>query len=109
MTIQITLAEIHYDYSDYSADYLVRKDGSIWFIDFSENISLKQIRSGKDNAKRLSSPTNVKAKKKSNKKAKVTWKKVDGATKYTVYRATSKNGKYKQVGTIFLQSCSKWF
>ena len=91
--------ELHYDYSSYSADYLVRKDGSIWFIDFSENISLKQIRSGKDNAKRLSSPTNVKAKKKSNKKAKVTWKKVDGATKYTVYRATSKNGKYKQVGT----------
>ena len=91
--------ELHYDYSSYSADYLVRKDGSIWFIDFSENISLKQIRSGKDNAKRLSSPTNVKAKKKSNKKAKVTWKKVDGATKYTVYRATKKNGKYSKVGT----------
>ena len=29
----------------------------------------------------------------------MTWKKVDGATKYTVYRATSKNGKYKQIGT----------
>ena len=85
--------------SAFYPDYLVRKDGSIWFIDLSENISLKQIRSGKDSAKRLSSPTNVKAKKKSNKKAKVTWKKVDGATKYTVYRATSKNGKYKQIGT----------
>ena len=93
------VAEIHYDYSDYSADYLVRKDGSIWSIDLSENISLKQIRSGKNYAKRLSSPTNVKAKKKSNKKAKVTWKKVDGATKYTVYRATKKNGKYSKVGT----------
>ena len=93
------VVEIHYDYTDYLADYLVRKDGSIWSIDLSENISLKQIRSGKNYAKRLSSPTNVKAKKKSNKKAKVTWKKVDGATKYTVYRATKKNGKYSKVGT----------
>ena len=93
------VVEIHYDYTDYLADYLVRKDGSIWSIDLSENISLKQIRSGKDNAKRLSAPTNVKAKKKSNKKAKVTWKKVDGAKNYTVYRSTKKNGKYSQIGT----------
>ena len=47
----------------------------------------------------MSSPTKVKAKKKSNSKAKVSWQKVDGATKYTVYRATSKNGKYKSIGT----------
>jgi len=33
------------------------------------------------------------------KKAKVTWKKVDGATQYVVYRATSKKGKYEKVGT----------
>ena len=50
------VAEIHYDYSDYSADYLVRKDGSIWSIDLSENISIKQIRSGKNSAKGLSAP-----------------------------------------------------
>ena len=93
------VAEIHYDYSDYSADYLVRKDGSIWSIDLSENISIKQIRSGKNSAKGISAPTEVKAKKKSNKKAKVTWKKVDGAKNYTVYRSTKKNGKYSQIGT----------
>ena len=93
------VAEIHYDYSDYSADYLVRKDGSIWSIDLSENISIKQIRSGKNSAKGITAPTEVKAKKKSNKKAKVTWKKVDGAKNYTVYRSTKKNGKYSQIGT----------
>lgn len=85
--------------TDYYKIYLVKKDGSIWTIKIGDNSSLKQIRSGKDSAKGLSIPTKVKAKKKGSKKAKVTWKKVDGATKYTVYRATSKNGKYKQVGT----------
>ena len=91
--------ELAYSVTNYSHSYIIRKDGSIWDISVGDNSSIKQIRSGKDSAKGLSSPTNVKAKKKSNKKAKVTWKKVDGATKYTVYRATSKNGKYKQVGT----------
>ena len=85
--------------TDYYKIYLVKKDGSIWLINIGDNSSLKQIRSGKDSAKGLSVPTKVKAKKKGKTKAKVTWKKVDGATKYTVYRATSKNGKYKQVGT----------
>ena len=33
------------------------------------------------------------------KKAKVTWKKVDGATQYVVYRATNQKGKYEKVGT----------
>lgn len=79
--------------------YLTKKDGSIWALELGDNSSLKQVRSGKDSAKGLSVPTRVKAKKKSNTKSKVTWKKVDGATNYTVYRATSKNGKYKQIGT----------
>ena len=79
--------------------YLTKKDGSIWALELGDKSSLKQVRSGKNNAKGLSSPTKVKAKKKSNTKAKISWKKVDGATKYTVYRATSKNGKYKSIGT----------
>lgn len=33
------------------------------------------------------------------KQVKLTWKKVSGAKKYTVYRATSKNGKYKKIAT----------
>ena len=79
--------------------YLTKKDGSIWALELGDKSSLKQVRSGKNSAKGLSSPTKVKAKKKSNTKAKISWKKVDGATKYTVYRATSKNGKYKSIGT----------
>ena len=78
--------------------YLIKKDGSIWVLNLGDNSYLKQVRSGKNSAKGLSAPTKVKAKKKS-KKAKVTWKKVDGAKKYTVYRATKKNGKYSKVGT----------
>ena len=35
----------------------------------------------------------------STKKPKVSWKKIDGATKYEVYRATSKNGTYSKVKT----------
>lgn len=34
------------------------------------------------------------------KQVKLTWKKVDGAKKYVVYRATSKNGTYKKVATV---------
>ena len=41
----------------------------------------------------------VTAKNKSKKQVKLTWKKVSGAKKYTVYRATSKNGKYKAIKT----------
>ncbi len=93
------VAEIEYSAADFYQKYIVKKDGSIWAINIGDNSSLKQIRSGKDSAKGLSVPTKVKAKKKGSKKAKATWKKVDGATKYTVYRATSKNGKYKKVGT----------
>ena len=41
----------------------------------------------------------VTAKNKAKKQVKLTWKKVPGAKKYTVYRATSKNGKYKKIAT----------
>ena len=77
---------------------IVKKDGSIWKFD-SEQSTLIKVRSGKNSEKRISKPTNVKAKKKSSKKVKVSWKKVKGAKKYTVYRAKSKNGKYKKIGT----------
>ena len=36
----------------------------------------------------------------SSKKPKVSWKPVEGATKYYVYRATSKSGKYTKVATV---------
>ena len=41
----------------------------------------------------------VTAKSKAKKQVKLTWKKVSGAKKYTVYRATSKNGKYTKIAT----------
>lgn len=37
---------------------------------------------------------------KAGKKATISWKKVDGAYKYQIYRATSKNGSYKKVATV---------
>ena len=36
----------------------------------------------------------------SSKKPKLSWKPVEGATKYYVYRATSKSGKYKKIATV---------
>lgn len=34
-------------------------------------------------------------------KAKITWKQVKGATGYKIYRSTSKNGVYEQVGKVY--------
>ena len=48
---------------------------------------------------KVSAPQNVKASVSGVTKAKITWDKVEGAKKYTIYRATSKKGKYKKVGT----------
>ena len=41
-------------------------------------------------------------------KIKVSWKAVPGATKYEIYRATSKNGSYKKVKTISDGSTTSW-
>lgn len=41
----------------------------------------------------------VTAKSPAKKQVKLTWKKVSGAKKYAVYRATSKNGKYTKIAT----------
>jgi lactocepin len=38
----------------------------------------------------------------------VTWKKVDGATGYKIYRANSASGKYKVVKTIKSGKTVKW-
>ncbi len=46
----------------------------------------------------LSRPV-VTAKSKTKKQVKLSWKKVDGAKKYVVYRATSKDGKYTKIAT----------
>ena len=48
---------------------------------------------------KISAPKNVKVSVSGVKNAKVKWSKVSGAKKYTIYRATSKKGKYKKVGT----------
>ena len=44
-------------------------------------------------------PTGVKAAAKGDEKVRVSWSKVSGATGYLVFRATSENGTYKQVGS----------
>ncbi len=51
-------------------------------------------------------PTEVKAKRVSNSSIKVSWKKVSGATKYQVYRATSKTGTYTKVKETTSLSCT---
>lgn len=78
---------------------IVRKDGSIWKLEIGGKASLTKVRSGNASAKKISTPTNVKTAKSGSKYIKVSWTKVDGATKYTIYRATSKDGSYKNIGT----------
>ncbi|MCZ2258651.1 InlB B-repeat-containing protein [Sporosarcina sp. G11-34] len=48
----------------------------------------------------LAKPTGVTATKMNSKSIKVSWKKVNGASGFQVYQATSKNGKYKNVKTV---------
>ena len=52
-------------------------------------------------------PESAKAKSAS-KKVTITWKKVTKATGYEVYRATSRNGKYKKIATIKKNSTVKY-
>lgn len=86
---------------------IVRKDGSIWRLDLStDNSKLTKVRSGKDKYKVISKPTNLKASKSGKNNVKVKWSKVEGASKYTIYRATSKNGKYKKIGNSKTNSYS---
>lgn len=48
----------------------------------------------------LAKPANVKVKKSGKTAAKISWKKAAGATKYEIYRSTSKKGKFKKVKTL---------
>lgn len=48
---------------------------------------------------KMPAPSSVKAVSGGYNSIKITWKKVNNTTTYYVYRATSKNGKYKRIGT----------
>lgn len=50
-------------------------------------------------SKKLSAPKNIKATISGTSNVKLTWSKVKNSSKYTIYRATSKSGKYTKVGT----------
>ena len=53
----------------------------------------------KASSTKINAPENVKASVSGVANAKIKWSSVEGAKKYTIYRATSKKGKYKKVGT----------
>lgn len=96
------VADIYSEYKNKMAyTFIVKKDGSIWLWTqkTDKDSTFKKIRSGKASEKKISQVSKLKVKKQSKNNAKVTWKKVGGAKKYTVYRATSKKGKYKKIGT----------
>ena len=50
-------------------------------------------------SKKLPAPKSVKVSISGTSNVKVSWKKTSKAKKYTIYRATSKSGKYKKIGT----------
>lgn len=49
--------------------------------------------------KAITTVTSVKATNSAKGTAKITWKKVSGVEKYTIYRSTSENGTYEKIGT----------
>ncbi len=51
--------------------------------------------------------TNLQATSLSTSSLKVSWSKIPGATSYTVYYSTSKNGTYKKIKTVTGSSCTK--
>lgn len=53
----------------------------------------------KASSTKINAPENVKASVSGVANAKIKWSSVEGAKKYTIYRVTSKKGKYKKVGT----------
>lgn len=67
------------------------KSGKTAYGSYSKAVSAKPA---------LSKVTGVKVKNSSSKAAKVTWKKVSGASGYEIVRATKSNGKFKKVKTI---------
>lgn len=65
--------------------------GEMQYSDFSPKKSVKVT---------LAKVKIAKAKSQSSKRVQIVWKKVSGASGYEVYRAKTKNGKYKKVGAL---------
>lgn len=60
------------------------------------------------NKVKMKAPTISDVKSTAYNKVKVSWKEVKGVSKYEIYRATSKNGKYKKVKTITNPKTTSW-
>lgn len=82
----------------YKVRALAEINGDVVYSNYSSVKSAKSV---------LNKVTGVKAKA-GKKKVSVTWKKVDGATGYKIYRANSASGKYKVVKTIKSGKTVKW-
>lgn len=82
----------------YKVRACVTIDGKLIFSDYSAVKTAKTV---------PAMPAKVKVKA-GKKKASVSWNKAAGATGYKIYRATSKNGKYKLVKTISKSSTLKY-
>ncbi|RDU22130.1 N-acetylmuramoyl-L-alanine amidase [Anaerosacchariphilus polymeriproducens] len=54
----------------------------------------------------IKKPTKVKAKSASYNKVKISWNKVSGASKYTIYQSTNKKSGYKKVATVSSKTTS---
>lgn len=68
-----------------------KADGKTYYSAFSKTVSAKPA---------LSQVKSLKVKNVKKRSAKLSWKKVSGASGYKIYRATKRNGKYKAVKTV---------
>lgn len=91
-----------YRFSVYSNDITVKdtkQDNSSTTQKKQETTTQKKQQTANKKVK-VAKVKKLKAKKVSGKKVRLSWKKVNGASGYKVYRATKKNGKYKLVKTM---------
>lgn len=95
---------ILYDADEKSKKSMMKVEGYSWF-----DLSEASYYDGYSNCSNLTAMVNLytdtpetKVSSISSKSKKVTlkWKKVSGATKYKIYRSTSKGGKYKEIATV---------
>ena len=88
-----------YPYGKPNCYLIVKRDGSIWRLQLGGNYKFDRVRTGDNSAKRITKTGGLTATKLSNTQAKITWRKVEGAKQYTIYRSSTKDGKYAKIGT----------
>lgn len=83
----------------YFADWSIPGNCKIVIYGYKDSTAQEYAKNCGLKFKAITTVTSVKATNSAKGTAKITWKKVSGAEKYTIYRSTSENGTYEKIGT----------